>query len=171
MKPSFRMWMFAVALVASSVALQAQSTGVLILPEDTLNKLLPASVFLDAQNVPTQARNAVGVRFGNGKMALFTLIDTTGYSSEYQQKYIGVLMTQTTLKIGAESLKPGIYGFGIKKTGPGQTLFFYDVGGNTITSVAEEKFDIKPVKPLQLTKSDNQLRFYLGRQFVAVAEE
>src|SRR4051812_37155275 len=93
-------------LIASSFLSLSAQNGPQLLPADKLAKLLPATVFLDAENVPTQGRNASGV-YLDGKLAIISLIDTTGYSSAYQEKYSGVILTQGKLTIGSETLAPG----------------------------------------------------------------
>lgn len=80
-----------------------------------LEKYIPASVLRDGENAPVQKRNTVGARMDDGKLLLVALIDTSGFSSDYQQKYVGVVVAQGKLRIGESKLKPGFYGLGRKK--------------------------------------------------------
>src|SRR3954468_6096220 len=105
-----------IVLVSASVA-QIANKGVALVGEQRLKQLLPATVFLDGENVPTQERNAALVQLPNGKLFLASLIDTSGYSSAYQEKYSGVLLLQTGVTIGSKTLEPGMYGIGQKKNG------------------------------------------------------
>ncbi len=160
----------------TSLVLRAQPTGEgQLLTEENLNKLLPSSIFLDGENAPVQKRNAVGARMGNGRLLIVTLIDTSGYSSAYQEKYVGVLFTQGDLMFGKSEIKPGAYGLGRKKSMVGaeewHTFVLYDIGGNTIAEIPAEKDEkLRPVKPIQLSVGALQpARLYLGRYFVAIS--
>ena len=153
-------------LIATSVA-WGQKGAVQVQPEDQMAKFLPGTVFLDGENVPTQKRNAVLVDIG-GKKTIFSLIDTSGYSSAYQQKYIGAILTQGPVKIGGATLAPGAYGFGETKSGEqgkaSVTLHVYDLGGKEVAQIpTEHESDMKGVRPLQVkAASDGSASLYLG---------
>ncbi|HET8824036.1 MAG TPA: hypothetical protein VFM77_02830, partial [Terriglobales bacterium] len=85
--------------------------------QERLKQLLPATVFIDGENVPTQERNAAVAALPNGKVLLVSLIDTAGYSSAYQEKYSGVLLSQTGFTLSSKSFDSGAYAFGRKKDG------------------------------------------------------
>ncbi len=162
----------AVAVFATSLAWGQQAT-VKVQPADQMAKFLPATVFLDGENVPTQKRNAVLVEAG-GKKAIISLIDTSGYSSAYQQKYTGVILTQGTVKLGSTSLTPGAYGFGETKTGEQDqavvTLHIYDIGGKELAQIpTEREKDMKGVRPLQVKVADGAASLYLGPYHVSLA--
>ena len=162
------------AVLMTSSLLLAQKTGVQVQPEDKLAKMLPATVFLDGENVPTQQRNAVLIE-ADGKKAVLTLLDTSGYSAAYQAKYIGAILTQGALKVGSKTLAPGAYGFGESKTGEHDaakvTLHVYDVGGKEIAQIATERAtDMKGVRPIQvMAEKDGSAQLYLGPNHVAIA--
>lgn len=144
------------------------------LSEQELDKLLPASIFLDGENAPVQRRNAVGARLQDGKLLLVTLIDTSGYSSEYQETYVGVVLAQGYVVFGDISLPPGAYGLGKREAmeGPGEDLVFYDLGGNLVAEVAAEEDEaLRPVTPIQLKVEEGEALLYLGRYFVSVSAE
>ena len=154
-------------------SLAAQSTPEL-LPADKLAKLLPPRVFLDGENVPTQERNASGIYLGEHKLAIVSLIDTAGYSSAYQEKYSGVIMTQGSLQIGSQTLHPGQYGLGQKKSGSGDsatvTLEIYDLGGNHLGEVSTERdAEVKPRPEQIVIEKDGTARLYLGRYYTTIA--
>ena len=48
--------------------------------------------YLEGNAIPTQKRNAALVKTPAGTRVVFGLIDTTGYSSQIQQKYEGMLI-------------------------------------------------------------------------------
>lgn len=163
-----------VMVVLASSLVWAQKTGVQVEPEDKTAKMLPATVFLDGENVPTQQRNAVLI-VADGKKAVITLLDTSGYSSAYQAKYIGAILTQGALKIGSKTLAPGAYGFGESKTGEHDaakvTLHVYDLGGKEIEQIpTERQADMKGVRPVQvIAEKDGSAQLYLGPNHVAIA--
>lgn len=163
----------AVAVFIASSFAWGQSP-VQVQSEDELTKYLPATVFLDNENVPTQKRNAV-LFVINGKKNVVALVDTSGYSAAYQQKYVGVILTVGGLKIGTKTLPSGSYGFGETKTGEGNngavTLHVYDIGGKELAQIptAHEK-DMKGVRPVQVkTAADGSAELYLGPYHVALA--
>ena len=167
----------AIALTAVAIFMVsslAWSQGVKVQPVDKLAKLLPATVFLDNENVPTQKRNAVLLDV-NGKLAVVSLIDTTGYSAAYQQKYSGVILTVGGLKIGDKTLPSGSYGFGQTKAGEGDqgsvTIHVYDIGGTEVAQIpTERQADMKGVRPVQvMVGGDGAAQLYLGPYHAAIA--
>ena len=161
-----------VFLLALAVTQAQQAQKAQLLTADELNKLLPANAFLDGQNAPVQKRNAVGARIADGKIVLVMMIDTTGFSSQYQEKYVGMLITQGAVEIGTSKIKPGAYGLGRKKTTvggkAGESFALYDLGGNPVAEVpAEKDAKLRPVIPVQLkTEGATGMRLYLGPYFV-----
>src|SRR6202171_5675810 len=101
-------------LLASAVAQQVSKH---ILSSDELKKAVPAEYFFRGQKAPVQLRNAIGFQLADGKMALAALVDASGYSTAIQQKYQGLLITETKLSIGGSDLAPGQYGFGFTADG------------------------------------------------------
>lgn len=167
---------FLLLIVLVVPAALAQSKAPAVQPEAKMTKLLPATVFLDGENVPTQKRNSSLVELQDGKLLLATLVDTSGYSSAYQQKYSGVFESQAAFKLGDKQFSPGAYGFGRKKEGEGDdakiSLCVYDLGGNQLAQLPMEKnASLHPVKPLQITADSNGVRFYLGPYYLALAGE
>lgn len=136
-----------------------------------MKQLLPATVFIDGENVPTQQRNAAMVALPNGKVFLASLIDTAGYSSAYQEKYSGILLSQTGFTLGSKSFDAGAYAFGRKKDGDNVTLLVYNLGGDQLVEIATPKQEnLRPVKPLQIVVADDgSARLYLGPYYVALA--
>ena len=140
-----------------------------------LEKYIPASVLLDGENAPVQKRNTVGARMEDGKLLLVALIDTSGFSSDYQQKYVGVVVAQGKLRIGESKLKPGFYGLGRKKATEGdmeaETFLLYDMGGNLVAETPAMKHEgMRPATPIQLkTDQRGEAQLYLGLYFVKLS--
>jgi hypothetical protein len=152
----------------------AQSKTATVQPEAKLVKLLPATIFLDGENVPTQKRNSSLVELQNGKLLLTTLVETAGYSSAYQEKYIGSIQSQGAFTLGAKDFGPGSYGFGRTKATEGDkevvSLCVYDIGGNKLAQIPMAKNDsLHPVKPLQIAAEKHGTRFYLGPYYLDLA--
>src|SRR5437868_1805918 len=158
-------------LLAVAAAQTAASKGVTVVSEQRLKQLLPATVFIDGENVPTQERNAALAQLPNGKLLLASLIDTAGYSSAYQEKYSGVLLSQTGFVIGSKSFDAGAYAIGRKKNGDSVSLYVYSLGGDQLAEIATSKQDnLRPLKPLQLiVAEDGSARLYFGPYYVALA--
>jgi hypothetical protein len=159
-----------IVLVSASVA-QIANKGVALVGEQRLKQLLPATVFIDGENVPTQERNAALVQLPNGKLLLASLIDTAGYSSSYQQKYSGVLLSQTAFTLGSKNFGAGAYAMGQKKNADSVVLYVYDLGGNELAQVATARQEnLRPLKPLQVIAADDgSARLYLGPYYATLA--
>jgi hypothetical protein len=128
--------------------------------------------YLEGNSIPTQKRNTVVIKGADGKRLVFSLLDTTGYSTEIQQKYVGMLIVERPVTLGAAKVGAGAYGFGLKKPqppeGPG-TLFVYDVGGAKLAETpASHDAEIARPVPLQLVTKDGKSRLYVGRHWVEV---
>ena len=139
--------------------------------EERLKQLLPATVFIDGENVPTQERNAAMVALPNHKVLLASLIDTAGYSSAYQEKYSGVLLAQTGFALGSKSFDAGAYAFGRKKDVDSVALLVYNMGGDQLAQITTAKQEnLRPVKPLQIIVADDgSARLYVGPYYIALA--
>ena len=128
--------------------------------------------YLEGNAIPTQKRNTVVLKGTDGKRLVFSLLDTTGYSTEIQQKYVGMLIVERPVTLGTAKVGAGAYGFGLKKPqppeGPG-TLFVYDVGGAKVgESAASHDAAIAHPVPLQVVTKDGKSRLYVGRHWVEI---
>jgi hypothetical protein len=128
--------------------------------------------YLEGNAIPTQKRNTVVAKGADGKRLVFSLLDTTGYSTEIQQKYIGMLIVERPLTLGSAKVAAGAYGFGLKKPQPPEgagTLFVYDVGGAKVaeTPASHDAALARPV-PLQVVTKDGKSRLYAGRHWVEI---
>ena len=150
-------------LALGTWAQSAPAKGVLGAAE--LKQLVPHDYFFAGKTAPVQLRNSAGVRFANGKLMLAALVDTSGYSSAIEEKYQGLLITETPLHIAGATLKPGAYGFGFSKG----KFVVMDVAGGDVLSVAAQTDDkMKPVMPLKMVEQNGGFHLYAGKSFVAV---
>jgi hypothetical protein len=153
----------ALALLTWAQSASAPATGVLGVAE--LKQLVPHDYFFAGKTASVQQRNAAGVRFANGKLLLAALVDTAGYSSAMEEKYQGLLITETALHIEGSTLKPGAYGFGFSKG----KFMVMDVAAADVLSVAAQNDDkVKPVMPLKFVQQAGGYRLYAGKSFVVV---
>lgn len=139
--------------------------GATVLHATEAARLLPNAVYYDGKSASTQLRNAAGVHFTDGAYTLAVLVDTSGYSSEVQQKYQGYLLTETALEFGVHRLVPGAYGFGFVAG----HFVITDIGAHEVLD-AEASRDpqmSRPV-PLQVVESSSDRGFQLcsGRDCV-----
>ena len=142
-----------------------------ILPRDQAGPIFPATVFYRGQSAPIQARNSAGLRLRGDRLVLAAMVDTSGYSSAVAQSYQAYLITEVPLRIGAETLRPGAYGFGFVK---GDQMVVLDLGGNELfrTPTTREPALSRPT-PLQILPNPaapDTVRLFLGRSFVVLAQ-
>lgn len=105
--------LFLVSFIALPGLVSAQnSQGNTILTVPQAAKLIPDAVFFAGQSASTQSRNAGGIHFADGKVALAVIVDNSGYSTSIQQKYQGYLLTEVALEVAGHRLIPGAYGVG-----------------------------------------------------------
>lgn len=140
-----------------------------ILSSDELKKAVPTEYFFRGQKAPVQMRNAVGLQLADGKMTLGALVDASGYSSAIQQKYQGLLITETKLSIGGSSLPPGQYGFGFS----GDNKFVVmDVANKDVLSVSyQTDASLQHAVPLKLVEDGEGYKLYAGKKWVAFRAE
>ena len=166
---------FSLLLVVSPIAAataQAPAAPAGILNRDVAGPLLPPSVFYRGQVAPIQTRNSAGYRCADGRLTLFAMVDTSGYSTSIQQTYQAYLITEVSLKLGDKSLAPGAYGFGFVA---GNRMVVMDVGGKEIlaASTTTDTALARP-NPLQILPdpaSKTSFRLYLGRNYITISAE
>jgi hypothetical protein len=157
----------AVAIFSCLMLSAQQKAGVL--SADEVRKVTPATYFFRGQSATVQMRNAAGFSVATGKLVLAGLVDTSGYASDVQAKYQGLLITEVKLNIEGTELPPGQYGFGFSQD---SKFLVMDVGANDLSSVAG-KIDDKlahPV-PLKIVEDGGAYRLYAGRKFVSMKPE
>jgi hypothetical protein len=138
-----------------------------ILEGDELTRVVPSSFYFEGQSAPTQMRNAAAVQFGRDRFTMAGLVDTSGYSSEVQAKYVGFLITDAPLTVGGTRLPTGAYGFGF---GRGGWMNVMDLGGRRILSVRTRRdADLPRPRPLMMTQARGGVRLYAGREWVLLS--
>jgi hypothetical protein len=148
----------------------AGSAATTVLNREQATAILPPTVFFRGQAAPVQGRNSAGLRLPDGKLVLFAVVDTSGYSSALQQTYQAYLLTEVPLTIGDQALAPGAYGFGFIAS---DKMEIMDIGGNELlrTGTTRDATLTRPT-PLQLlpdAASPSRFRLYLGRSYVSFA--
>jgi hypothetical protein len=147
----------------------AQQASKHVLSSDELKKAVPTEFFFRGQKAPVQLRNAVGFQLADGKMTLAALVDASGYSTAIQQKYQGMLITETKLDMGGSTLAPGQYGFGFTAEGK---FVVMDVSNNDVLSAAFQTDQaMQHAVPLKLTEDGAGYKLYAGKKWVAIKVE
>ncbi len=164
-------------ILACSAMMSAQTTpnqtaghaAPTVLNREQATAILPATVFFRGQSASVQGRNSAGIRLPDGKLVLFAMVDTSGYSSAVQQTYQAYLLTEVPLQIGDQKLAPGAYGFGFIA---GDRMEVMDIGGNELLRTGTMRDAALPrPTPLQLlpdTAAPGHYRLYLGRSYVSI---
>lgn len=157
------------ALLCSITVLAAAQAKPGVLNNDEIKHLVPSSYFFAGQSASVQIRNSSGFRTTNNKLVLVGLVDTSGYASDIQQKYQGLLITETKLKIGDAEVSPGQYGFGFLKDGK---FVILDVTASEIGAATSTRDDqmARPV-PLKVVADGDAYKLYAGKNWVSMKPE
>jgi hypothetical protein len=134
---------------------------------------VPKDFYLEGHAIPTERRNTVLLKTPSSSRVLVGLIDTTGYSSQIQKKYIGMLITEGQLSINGQKVGVGSYGVGLEKPAVDSNgdakLMVYNQGGAQVAECAARKdADLKQPRPLQVVLGKDGARLYIERYWVEV---
>ncbi|HJU92436.1 MAG TPA: hypothetical protein VJ656_05810 [Pyrinomonadaceae bacterium] len=156
----------ALALLAITASATAQDRAT-ILTGAELTRVVPTGFYFQGLSAPTQMRNSAAARFGTARFVIVGLVDTSGYSADIREKYVGFLITDSEITLNGTSLPPGAYGFGYGTEGK---LTVMDVGGKDLLSVdiTNDKALRRP-RPLMMTADPGGVRLYNGRNYVVIA--
>jgi len=153
------------ALITLAAA-AAQQASKHVLNADELKKAVPTEYFYRGQKAPVQLRNAVGFQLAGGKMFLASLVDASGYSTAIQQKYQGLLITESKVDIGGSKLAPGQYGFGFTADGKFMVM---DVANNDVVSTPfQTDAALQHAVPLKLVEDGDGYKLYAGKKWVGI---
>jgi hypothetical protein len=144
----------------------AEGKEVVLKAADITPKIFPERVFFRGQSAPVQFRNSAGVHFADDLYVLAGMVDSSGYSTAIKEKYQAYLLSEVTLEIGGQTLKPGAYGIGFLNGGK---FVVMDLGANDILQATSQKdMEMKRPVPLQVVPSANagNYRLYAGRDYV-----
>lgn len=148
-----------------TIPVAAVAQGDTVLKAADVQKLLPDSVWYKGQSAPAQKRNSGGVKFGDGSFVLATLVDNSGYASDVAAKYQAYFVSELPIKIGGQSLQPGVYGVGFIND---NKFVVTDIGAHdvfTVSSSTDE--EMKRPTPMQVTTDPGGgFRLYAGRRYV-----
>jgi hypothetical protein len=153
------------ASVFAQSALPKPDKDTVLKSSDIKAKLFPEAVFFRGQSAPVQMRNTGGVHFADDLYVLAGMVDNSGYSTGIREKYQAYLLSEVTLEIGGQTLKPGAYGIGFIEGGK---FVVMDLAANDIfQSASQRDAEMKRPTPLQVVASDGaKYRLYMGRDFV-----
>src|SRR5215467_8825993 len=132
---------------------------------DITPKIFPEHVFFRGQVAPAELRNTGGVHFADDLFVLAGLVDSSGYSTAIKEKYQAYLLSEVTLEIGSQSVKPGAYGFGFVS---GKFILMDLAATNLIEAAGQHEAEMKRPIPLQIAASPSggSYRLYVGRDFI-----
>jgi hypothetical protein len=156
----------AVLSIAGLVVAQEAAT---ILTGAELTRVVPTSFYFQGLSAPTQMRNAAAARLGKQRYVISGLVDTAGYSADVRAKYVGFLITDSSITLNGESLPAGAYGFGFATQGK---MTVMDVGGKDILSVSVTNDKaLKRPRPLMMATDQGGVRLYNGKDYVVIAAQ
>jgi len=159
----------AAGLMFAILSATAQQASKHTLGSDELKKAVPAEYFFRGQKAPVQLRNAVGFQLADGKMMLAALVDASGYSTAIQQKYQGMLITETKLNIGGSELTPGQYGFGF--TADGKFVVMNVANTDALSTPSQTDATLQHAVPLMLVEDGTSYKLYAGKKWVGIKTE
>jgi hypothetical protein len=157
----------ALVTVLFSIGL-AQNAAQHLLSADALKSVVPTEFFFRGKKAPTQLRNATGFQTADGKTTFAALVDASGYSTAVQEKYQGMLITESKLNIGDSELAPGAYGFGFTA----DKFIVMNVANEDVLSVSyQTDASLKRAVPLKLAEDGSGYKLYAGKKWVALKPE
>jgi len=156
-----------ILIIAGSV--WAQQATKHVLAADEVKKATPTEYFYRGQKAPVQLRNAVGFQQADGKMTIAALVDASGYSTAIQQKYQGLLITESKLDIGGSTLAPGQYGFGF--TADGKFVVMGVANTDVLSASYQTEQAMQHAVPLKLVADGDGYKLYAGKKWIAIKAE
>jgi hypothetical protein len=147
---------------------RAQKAAQHLLSSDELKSLVPTEFFFRGQKAPTQLRNSTGFQTANGKVTIGALVDVSGYSTAIQQKYQGMLITESRLNIGGSELAPGEYGFGFTTD---KFVVMNVANEDALNAPYQTDAELKRAVPLKLVEDGPGYKLYAGKKWVSVKPE
>jgi len=131
---------------------------------DIKGKLFPESVFFRGQSAPVQMRNTGGVHFSDDFYVLAGMVDNSGYSTGIRERYQAYLLSEVTLQMGGQTLRPGAYGIGFIEGGK---FVVMDLAAIDVFQAGSQRdAEMKRPVPLQIVADGARYRLYMGRDFV-----
>ena len=103
-----------------------------------------------------------------GKATFAALVDASGYSTAIQEKYQGLLITESKLNIGGSDLAPGAYGFGFAAD---KFTVMNVANEDTLSVPYQTDASLKRAVPLKLAEDGGAYKLYAGKKWVALKPE
>jgi hypothetical protein len=166
MKHALKLFSVTLALFAIAGFATAQERAT-VLAGAELTRVVPTGFYFQGLSAPTQMRNTAAARFGTTRFVIAGLVDTSGYSADVREKYVGFLITDSEITLNGESLPAGAYGFGFGTEGK---LTVMDLAGKNLLSVpiTNDK-EMRRPRPLMMSVDAGGVRLYNGRNYVVIA--
>jgi len=156
----------ALLLIAGSAVAQERAT---ILTGPELTRVVPTGFYFQGLSAPTQMRNSAAARFGKDRYVITGLVDTSGYSADVRAKYVGFLITDSTITLNGQSLPAGAYGFGFGTEGK---MTVMDLSGKDLISVSiTNDKELRRPRPLMMAADASGVRLYNGKDYVVIAAQ
>ena len=154
------------ALLAIAGLATAQERATLLTGAE-LTRVVPTGFYFQGLSAPTQMRNSAAARFGTARFVIAGLVDTSGYSADVREKYVGFLITDSPISLNGESLPAGAYGFGFATEGK---MTIMDLAGKDLLSVPiTNDTALRRPRPLMMSADPGGVRLYNGRNYVVIA--
>ncbi len=141
---------------------------------EAITRAVPGDFYLEGNRIPVEKRNAVLLKNAQGARVVLGLLDTTGYSSQIQQKYHGMLITETKISVCGNALGVGSYGFGLERPAADANadapFRIYNQAGEKVGECAAKKDDsVKQPRPLAVTTvKAGPAKLYLGKYVIEI---
>jgi hypothetical protein len=141
---------------------------------EAFNKVVPKDFVLEENAIPTEKRNSVLALTPSGGRLITGLLDTSGYSSQVQEKYMGMLIAEGSLTVCGHEVGTGSYGFGLARSAAGaqghasKFMLYNQAGKKVAECTANWDAKIKSPRPLQIIVGGATARLYLGRTWVVL---
>ncbi len=133
---------------------------------------VPKDFYLEGNAIPTTKRNAILVHLPSGERALFSLIETSGYSADIVAKYVGMIITEGEVSLCGHKVSVGSYGFGWARPGtgvdePGKFSLYNQAGAKLLECDTPRDANLKQPRPLQVVVGTAApARLYYGKHYV-----
>jgi hypothetical protein len=165
---------FTSLMLIFTAAIPASAQGVFKVEKgEAFNKIIPRDFVLEENSIPTEKRNSTLVLTPSGTRLVAGLLDTSGYSSQVQEKYLGMLIAEGNVEVCGHQIAIGSYGFGLSKakggagSHPSRFLLYNQAGKRVVECAARWDEKLKSPIPLQVVASrGGTARLYLGRTWV-----
>jgi len=163
-----------VCLLASGTTQAFAQGGFESVTGDAFDRAVPGDFYLEGSHIPVQKRNAVLLKTARGARVVVGLLDTSGYSSKIQQKYVGMLITETKISVCGNPTGVGNYGFGLDRPAANSnapaTFKLYNQAGEKVSECSAQKDSaIKQPKPLAVaTPKGAPARLELGTYAIEI---